>query len=96
MELEGTGRGERSREGIESATATILSLVATIVGRLTFISLLIERVKGGSGREGESEGWGGRGRERGGGRERVNARMCIWTRLTLLCIWTRLALSCKL
>jgi len=64
MELEGTGRGERNREGIESATATILSLVATIMCGLTFYLTLNRE---GSGREGESEGW--EGREREGGRE---------------------------
>ena len=63
MELEGTGRGERSREGIESATATILSLVATIVCGLTFCLTLNRE---GSGREEESEGWEGRGGEGGG------------------------------
>ena len=64
MELEGTGRRERSREGIESATATILSLVATIVWGLTFFLTLNRK---GSGREEESEGWEGR---EGEGREK--------------------------
>ena len=54
MELGGTGRGERSREGIESAAATI-------VGGLTFYLTLAREgegreVRGGKGKEGESEG----------------------------------------
>ena len=42
-----------SREGIESATATILSLAATIVGGLTFYLTLARE---GEGRDGEGEG----------------------------------------